>query len=443
MAPPAAIGCQTVAILFPILTWLSLVLRFYTRGSLVRSISADDWAMLTTNIIFTVFCIIVHSTVWISINTNTQLISNLGLAAKYLFASFNLYIITTLSLKISLTLFFLRLLPPTTHRPHRLVLYACTALFLLLGTVYFFLTLFDCGNPLHYLENQLSGKCFPKRRVGIPTAYVHAVLNAATDIIFVLVPLLVIRKSQLSPRSRAVVTTLLVLGAVGALCSLVRIGFIHLLDADFAYLFKSAFNIGTLSIVEIGLGVIATSLATLRPLVSKLKIKGFETGILSRKGGSKKSGGRTPGQTPGGTAGTFKGPLEMGTKGTGTGTIGSAGRNGTVEDEEKEAMGRIEGNRQGRDIRDEEDEVGIVEEEEAGMVEEEEAEREMEMEVRRKKSIAVVNEVIVESEEATPEELEAMRVPMRSKRWSVAPRISMSWMKRGSWMVDRSSKIVM
>ncbi|KAG8629752.1 hypothetical protein KVT40_001371 [Elsinoe batatas] len=416
MAPSTAIGCQIACILLVLLAWLSILLRFYTRLFVVRALSADDWSILLTTIIFTFFSALVFSTVHVSTTLPLTLLLNLSRAATLLFASFNLYIITTISLKISLTLFFLRLLPRATHRPQRLVLYATTAAFLLLGAIYFFLTLFDCGDPRHYLENQLAEKCLDKHRVTIPVAYAYSSLNALTDWVFVAIPLSVVVKSQLSPRSRAVVTALLRLGAIGSICSLVRIGFIHLLNAEFTDLFKTAYNIGTLSVIEIGLGIVASSLATLRPLVSSWKIEGFET---RRSKGSK---GRTPVATPGQTVGTVVGETEKG-----------------LTQEEKEAEGRIEARRGGRDMYASEDLE--VEEEEQEEEEEGEVEEQVREDTMRKKSIAVVNEVIVETEEATPEELEEMRGPRRTKRWSVAPRISMSWM-RSSWAVDRKSKVV-
>ncbi|KAF2222671.1 hypothetical protein BDZ85DRAFT_282717 [Elsinoe ampelina] len=411
MAPSTAIGCQIACILLVLLAWLSILLRLYTRLFVVRAPSADDWSILLTTIIFTFFSALVFSTV----HASTTLPLNLSRAATLLFASSNLSIITTITLKISLTLFFLRLLPRPTHRPHRLILSTTTTSFLLLSTVYFFLTLFNCGDPRHHLESQLAGQCLDKHRVTIPATYAYSSLNALTNCVFIAIPLpVVVAKSHLPPRARAVLTALLILGATASVCALVRIAFVHLLDAEPPELFKTAYDVGALSVVEVGLGIVASSLATLGPLVSSWEIEGFET---RGRGGSDGSDGRTPVAMTGQMVGTGVGETEKG-----------------LMQEVKEAEGRIEARRGGRDVYASEDlEVEVEEEDEPVGQGREDA--------MRKKSIAVVNEVIVESEEATPEELEDMRGPRKTKRWSVAPRISMSWM-RSSWAVDRGSKVV-
>lgn len=86
---------------------------------------------------------------------------------------------------------------------------------------------------------------------------------------------------------------LLALGAIGSVCSLVRIAYIpEIRSTD--HFFSSAVEIAIWSIVEPGIGIFVASLATLRPLFKSLK----QTTLKVKSIGS--SGKRTfSGQVPG------------------------------------------------------------------------------------------------------------------------------------------------
>lgn len=176
---------------------------------------------------------------------------------------FGLYIITTVVLKLSLAVFFLRVV---TERWQRYVIYTSVTLYTTAGMAWFFIVLFQCGNPVHTVENAALGKCLSFEHITGPLNYAHGALNAITDWSFAIVPIFVVRSSQMSPKARASVIGILALGAAGSLASLVRLGYVNVLGVGSDQIFIKAPEYAIVSIIELGLGITAASLATLRPL---------------------------------------------------------------------------------------------------------------------------------------------------------------------------------
>lgn len=82
-------------------------------------------------------------------------------------------------LKISLAIFFLRII---NKKWHRHVIHVTTGLYTVYGVAFAFIVLFQCGNPRDFLTNEILGKCLRNDIVG-PLNYVASTLNAITDLI--------------------------------------------------------------------------------------------------------------------------------------------------------------------------------------------------------------------------------------------------------------------
>ena len=133
------------------------------------------------------------------------------------------------------------------------------------------------------------GKCLDFRTVLAPFNYVHGVLNAATDWIFAIIPIFVVRSTQMTPKARASVIAILALGAAGSIASLVRLAYVNVLGVKFEQLVIKAPDYAIASIIELGLGITAASLATLRPLFSKFIDKAANVMTSSRGKKSKRT----------------------------------------------------------------------------------------------------------------------------------------------------------
>lgn len=117
-------------------------------------------------------------------------------------------------------------------------------------------------------------------------------------------PILVIRDANMNRKAKASVMGVLAIGVLGSVASVVRLYYIkdiHPGAASATEFFSKASTIAIASIIEIGLGVTAACLATLRPLfkslldhtrnnysrdISKDKSSAPESGLPSHTGGS-------------------------------------------------------------------------------------------------------------------------------------------------------------
>lgn len=98
-----------------------------------------------------------------------------------------------------------------------------------------------------------------------PMTYLCGALNAATDWLFAVIAVIVVWQSSMPRPTKLTAGFLLTLGALGSICSIARLPYIPglLADKDF---FTNAIDVAIWSIVEPGLGIVAASLSTLRPL---------------------------------------------------------------------------------------------------------------------------------------------------------------------------------
>jgi hypothetical protein len=179
-----------------------------------------------------------------------------------------LYILTTVALKISLAIFFLRIVVRTWQRR---VIWIVTAIYTVYAIAFAFIAVFQCGIPTNFLIKEAVGICIHDD-VLQPMNYVHASLNAISDWTFACLPIFVLWNAQMPRSAKALAGFLLSLGAVGSIISLIRIAYIPGLKTGPTF-FSNAVDIGVFSLIEPALGLNAACLATLRPLFKDLASK--------------------------------------------------------------------------------------------------------------------------------------------------------------------------
>jgi hypothetical protein len=170
--------------------------------------------------------------------------------------------LTCILLKISLGLFFLRII---TERWQRNVIYAGIAINTVYGIVYFGLCTFGCGDPSKYLLHLSLQQCISIRNVVIPASYVFTGLNAALDWIMALLPISTIWNLNMPKTTKFWAYLLMLMGATGSIVSLIRFAFVKSLEPDVMF-FKNTGRLAFYSHIEPGLGIAAVCLAALRPL---------------------------------------------------------------------------------------------------------------------------------------------------------------------------------
>jgi len=140
----------------------------------------------------------------------------------------------------------------------------------LYSCAYFWFVSFQCGllKNTHFWEAQLAG-CSPPH-IGLVLCYLHAILTASADLIFWALPLPMILRSQLNIREKVIVMGILCIAITSCIGSLARIGYLRgVVDVSLNF-FNHAYFFALWSAVEPGLGIIASSIACLRPLLRRI-----------------------------------------------------------------------------------------------------------------------------------------------------------------------------
>ncbi|KAJ4381705.1 hypothetical protein N0V86_003069 [Didymella sp. IMI 355093] len=254
-----------VATLFFFLSWLTVSLRFYVRWKLMRTWGLDDTFMGATMVIFTVY--LAFQTVAAVYGTGRHrwelADSDARIALLFWYLCELLYILANCTLKFSIGYFYLRVALQRWHIWTIKILMGGTILF---SIVYFFLVTFQCTPVSEFWNNHpASDKCIPAGPTkGI--SYALAAVNAAADWVLGTLPFFIVWDLQMKLKTKALVAGILAFAAIGSTATIVRMFYIHTLmnGPDFLY---ATTNVAIWSTVEPGIGITASSIATLRPLV--------------------------------------------------------------------------------------------------------------------------------------------------------------------------------
>jgi hypothetical protein len=134
--------------------------------------------------------------------------------SKLLIAAESFYVWTMVFLKISLGIFFLRIL---VERWQRRVVYLVVGLSCFFGFGYFWYAVFQCGVPNQgnkFWEKKIAKECSSTRAQVLGTGYAHAALTAMTDLSMALLPIPMLRRARITYKEKLVVGGILALAAV-------------------------------------------------------------------------------------------------------------------------------------------------------------------------------------------------------------------------------------
>lgn len=124
-----------------------------------------------------------------------------------------LYLVTIVTIKISLSIFFLRIV---ARKWQRYVVYAVLGVSTLMSVAYFFFVIFQCGyfrsiRQFAY-DHVVGGHCVHKSQV-VTMGYTSAAITSAADIALTLLPVAVVYRIQTSRREKIVLIFILTLAA--------------------------------------------------------------------------------------------------------------------------------------------------------------------------------------------------------------------------------------
>ncbi|KAF9695326.1 hypothetical protein EKO04_006395 [Ascochyta lentis] len=244
---------ERITIAFLALAWFFIVLRIWTRTWIIASFGWDDAVMILAGMIFTVYS---GSQLYIEAN---------GGGTHWVVVSEATYLIAMMVVKISLGIFFARIVIASWHL---MLIYVTIGINVVSSVAAFFYCILRCGpNVDRYVLQQLQNRC-TSRGLDRFMAYQSATFSTLTDLVFVVLPIIVIWDSNMDRKSKFSVGFILCLAASACICSMIRFQYVDGLTQidDF---FWNATNISIWSTIECGASIIAGCMATLRPLLKR------------------------------------------------------------------------------------------------------------------------------------------------------------------------------
>jgi hypothetical protein len=136
-------------------------------------------------------------------------------------------------------------------------------------------------------------------RVMAGFTYAHAVVSSIGDWTFGILPAFLVSELNVNIRSKISVFLLLAFANIGSIATLIRIRAIHQISASKDFLYET-FDLAIWSTVEIGIAIMAASIATYKPLFRSL-LSRDDTGkrsFISANGGYRLHNSSLVGHTP-------------------------------------------------------------------------------------------------------------------------------------------------
>ncbi|KAF2676079.1 hypothetical protein K458DRAFT_322826 [Lentithecium fluviatile CBS 122367] len=259
---------MAVAVLFFVLTWLTVSLRVYVRGVVLKTWGKDDTAMFVTVLIFTVYLAFQMVAVVFGTGQHRWELrdKDAQIALLFWYLCELLYVLSNCTLKIALGIFYLRVALQRWHIWCIKLLMVGTVLF---GLTYFFLVMLQCIPVSEFwLNHPASSKCIPESpTTGI--TYALGAVNAFADWSFGTLPIFIVWDLQMNRKTKIMVVAILAFASIGSTATVVRMQYIHSLTEGPDFLYATV-DVALWSTVEPGIGITAGCIATLRPLLQNL-----------------------------------------------------------------------------------------------------------------------------------------------------------------------------
>ncbi|KAF4512506.1 hypothetical protein G6O67_001637 [Ophiocordyceps sinensis] len=263
-----------VAMLLVSLTFTGL--RVYVRAFMNRAMCADDWVHVIAMALFAAsLSISMRGAVAGAFDQTQAKMSTAHHIASLKGAYFCevLYPPVSLAIRVSVCLFLLQIV---NKRLHRHILYMLLALVSVASLGYLFITAFQCVPPWHFW-NQINepgnGSCLDQQTLAI-AGLVHGTVSAFSACVVGVLPVFVLWKIQVNARTKVTVIALLGMSIFACVAVVVRMATLTRHKTLSPHFFQSVMTTALWSMIEPGVGIVAASLPTLRPLFRKLGSSG-------------------------------------------------------------------------------------------------------------------------------------------------------------------------
>ncbi|KAG8159070.1 hypothetical protein KVR01_010731 [Diaporthe batatas] len=268
------------AVSFLVLTFFSVGLRTYVRGVLTNSFMADDWLMLAAQAVFTISCTFILLGIDTGLGRHNKAMPQDQeiQALKWQALATATYVLNMMFIKLSIGFFLLRL---AVQKRYLYTIYGTMFVVLIWSLALWFWDIFQCSPvPAQWDYTIPNLRCVSAQEV-VSAAYALSVMTIVTDWLFALLPIPMIWHVNMSPQAKATVFVILGLGVFASIATLIRLKFLADLTDTSDILFAGT-DAMVWTLVEPGVAIVASSLVTIRPLLRKMRLRGFESTERSR-----------------------------------------------------------------------------------------------------------------------------------------------------------------
>ncbi|KAL7816919.1 hypothetical protein V8C44DRAFT_267612 [Trichoderma aethiopicum] len=263
-------------IAFLALSWLAVGLRTYTRAVVIKGMQEDDWLMLVAQVIFTLSCAFVFVGVQDGMGRHNAAITDDDKKISALMwqaLATVTYVINMMFIKLSIGIFLLRV---SARKVYNYIICISLAIIAVWSLAIFFYDIFQCSPVQKQWDFRIKGgKCASPDDI-IAAAYAISVMTIASDWLYALLPIPMLWSVKMTSQAKATVILILGLGIFASIATIIRIKYLSTLQ-DTDDLLYSATAVMIWTIIEPGVAIVASSLATIRPLLRAMKIHGFES----------------------------------------------------------------------------------------------------------------------------------------------------------------------
>ncbi|OCK74789.1 hypothetical protein K432DRAFT_363110 [Lepidopterella palustris CBS 459.81] len=282
------------------LAWLAVALRCYVRTRIIQIFGLDDWFAVLALVSLTVYSVFAFLGVHYGNGKHQADLSphEVSMAFKYLYPILPAYNVTMILIKISVSIFLLRI---TVRKLYSWIIYSNLAVVLAFNSVVFFISIFQC-QPVQYYWTKFEatqgakGKCLSPTFVEV-AGYVSAGISFGSDMVLAVLPAFLMWDLQIKPRAKVAVFFILLLGSLAGIVAIIRIPYTASASSDSDRTWTST-DLFIWAYLEPSIGIIAASAATLRPLFkrffSKNRLFGNSTPLRNSSpwpGSSSRTGG--------------------------------------------------------------------------------------------------------------------------------------------------------
>ncbi|OAL49913.1 hypothetical protein IQ07DRAFT_644183 [Pyrenochaeta sp. DS3sAY3a] len=252
-----------LSISFVALSCASVILRLYTRKSILRIWGSDDIAIVIAQILsFSVTITTILQVALGGLGRHTEFITQDAFVAgaKGMYSNLLVYNAAQIVTKVSFLIQYRRLFPSHTIQK------ICTSGLVFLGiwgVAQQLITAFSCV-PLELLIPKWHGRCIPTFSV----FNLNSVMNMVTDFAIFAIPIRPVLHLQMPRRRKLHLLAVFCLGFFACAISIVRLIELHRTNGTKDPLWDSAAT-AYWSAIELNVGILCACIPTLRPLVKK------------------------------------------------------------------------------------------------------------------------------------------------------------------------------